>query len=194
MASPSEWDSVTSSDALGDTGGCAAGKMTMTDCTSSNDGDCGCGSFGVPLECLRVKVEQAKKDGFLFQGAATALLEGCEVKDCGRYGVYAQAMKTRVGFEGGHVYRNAAGGVCAEEGACVCVAQVQSSGNAKAGFRSSGRGSRVQLQSCESSDGRAYKPEKEGVVLVYDSLPARATVGKKSNMLEQLKAEFRRGS
>ena len=117
-----------------------------------------------------------------------------QVKECGRYGVYAQAADTRAGIEGGCVQENFAGGVCAEDGACVAAHLVHSSGNGKAGFRSSGRGSRVQLQSCESSDIPAYKADKEGVVLAYDCVPPRATAGKKNKMLEQLKAEFHRAT
>lgn len=145
----------------------------------------------MPLECVRVKVDKAKKDGFLFQGAATALLTDCEVKDCGRYGVYAQAANTRVGIEGGSVERNSAGGVCAEDGASAAVANVQSLGNSKAGFRSTGKGSRVQLHSCESGDTTAYKSDKDGTLLVYECLPPRPSSGKKSKLLETLKAEFR---
>jgi hypothetical protein len=164
--------------------------MNITDCTSLRDGDCGCGSFGVPLQAVRLKVEKCRKDGFLFQGGATALLTDCQVKDCGRYGVYAQAATTRVGFQGGTVERNSAGGLCADEGAFVALSNVQSMGHSKVGYRSIGKSSRVQLTGCESYDTIPYKAEKDGTLLAFECIPTRPSIGKASNLLDVLRAEF----
>lgn len=164
--------------------------MTLIDSTSDQDGECGCGSFGCPLECIRVKVSETTQNGFLFQSGATALLTDCDVKDCGQHGVYAQGSNTRVGFEGGSVQRNAGGGLCSDNGASATVANVQSLGNSLAGFRSIERGSKVQLQNCESGDETPYRAEKLGKVLVFDCVPPGPHNGKRNNLLEALKGEF----
>jgi hypothetical protein len=142
------------------TAGCGTGFMAQNGaslrlqaCRSTRDGTAvrvhGRGSV---LRARDVRASESRGVGFCASGGARAdLASACAAVGCQCSGVQANDAGTRVSMAGGAVEGNAQCGLVVWKGAEADAHSVVSSGNGRAGFGSTGSGSRLWLTSCSGA-------------------------------------------